>query len=353
MAGGRGERLWPQSCLQRPKHLLPIVEDKPLLTETIKRLGGLIGPDNIFVITNQQQYTATLAACTELPTENVIAEPIGRDTAAAVGLATILVKQKDPDGIFTVLPADHVIHDVDHFKAVINAAFEAAQDESLVTIGIKPTAPATGYGYIHKGEVLNTCERLSVYKVERFVEKPDLATAQKYLDSGEYYWNAGMFVWGVKAIEAAFSSYTPEVYGSLQTIEKSLQEGISLETVLKEEYPKIKKISIDYAIMEHAQNVVTLEASFDWDDIGEWPAVMRHNKKDNSGNVTRGEVVVESCKDSLVINEDDHLIALLGVEDLVVVKTPDATLICPKDRAQDIKTLVKTISDNPKYTNLL
>lgn len=354
MAGGRGERFWPQSRLARPKHLLPIVGAKPMLTQTLDRLEGLLPRENIFVITNRQQREAVVEILPDLPSQNVVAEPIGRDTAAAVGLAATLVKERDPMGVFAILPADHVIHDRENFQAVLARAFEVAESAPvLVTIGIKPTGPATGYGYIQRGEPLEGAGGKDVFRVKRFVEKPDLDTAREYLASGDYFWNAGMFVWRVSAVDQAFADHAPDLKDGLDELDAGLIAGKALDPLLEEVYPKLKKISIDYAIMEKAENVVTIEASFDWDDVGEWPAVARHFDADAAGNVSRGETVLEGCSGNIVVSEGDHLVAAVGVDDLIIIHTKEATLVCRKDQAQEIKKVVTRLGGDPKRNHLV
>ena len=354
MAGGRGERFWPQSRAHRPKHLLPIVGDREMLVQTIERLLAVLPAENILIITNEQQRAAVADVCDEISLENIIAEPVGRDTAAAVGLAMVLVKQRNPDGVFAMLPADAVIHDTASFQRTLRLAFEVAvREKALVTIGIQPSFPATGYGYLHRdAQALKDYEE-PVYRVLKFVEKPDVDVAQGYLDAGDYFWNAGMFVWTVAAIERAFSEFTPGLYKALLAIESSLISGGSLDSVLSQHYPNLKKVSIDYAIMEKANNVFTLAASFDWDDVGEWAAVARHFPADQEGNVLRGEALVKDGSNNIVIGKDGHLVALLGVDDLIVVHTDDATLVCPKNKAQEIKALVQHLGKHPKWQQLV
>jgi mannose-1-phosphate guanylyltransferase len=352
MAGGRGERFWPQSRLHRPKHLLPIVGDKPMLAQAIDRVTPVVPKENIFIITNAEQREAVLEVCPEVPEEQVVGEPIGRDTAAAVGLAGVLVRQKDPNGVFAILPADHVIDDIDGFGKTLEIAFEAAESgDFLVTIGIEPTEPATGYGYIQKGEKVSADS--SVFKVQRFVEKPDLDTAKAYLASGEYAWNAGMFVWQADILKHALAKYVVSLSASLDEIEEKLKEGANLVTVLDQYYPGIEKISIDFALMEKADNVLTIPAGFDWDDVGEWPAVARHYQADDAGNVSRGLAVMEKSTGNIVFTDNGHLVALLGVEDLIVVRTEDATLVCRKDQAQQIKGLVGKVGNLPNGDKLV
>lgn len=355
MAGGRGERFWPVSRLARPKQLLPIVGDKAMLTQTVERLSGLIDAKDIFVITHAAQKKAVLEVCPQLDPEKVIGEPMGRDTAAAVGLAALLVRREDPGATFAMLPADAVIHDAEGLCATLETAFAVAEAQSvLATIGISASFPATGYGYIQKGEELGVYAEKEVYQVKRFVEKPDAATARSYVDSGDYYWNAGMFIWSVASIVAELSRSTPSLWSALQSVDTGLEAGESLEALLAAHYPNLEKISVDYAIIEKADNVVMVESGFDWDDVGEWPAVARHCAPDASGNVIRGSAELADARGNIVYSTDaTHLVALLGVDDLIVVRTEDATLICHKDKAQDLKTLVKDIGAKEAYTKLM
>lgn len=355
MAGGRGERFWPMSRLARPKQLLPIVGDQAMLTQTVNRLSGLVDAKDVFVITNAEQRDAVLEVCPDLDPAKVIGEPVGRDTAAAVGLAAILVRREDPDATFAMLPADAVIHDAAGLCATLETAFQAAETQPvLTTVGITADFPATGYGYIQQGDKLGDYAERAVFNVKRFVEKPDLETAESYLKSGDYFWNAGMFIWSVSSIVAELKKNTPTLWSALQAIDAGLQAGEGVDPLLAEHYPNLEKISVDYAIIEKATNVVMVESGFDWDDVGEWPAVARHYPADESGNVVRGIAELAESKGNIVFSSDDeHLVALLGVEDLIVVKTDDATLICHKDKAQDLKELVKTIGAKEVYRKLM
>lgn len=355
MAGGRGERFWPESRAARPKQLLPIVGDKPMLAQTLDRLRGLVRPDEVFVLTNAEQRPAVLEVCPELDPVKVVGEPVGRDTAAAVGLAAALVRRLDPDGVFAILPADAVIRDEAGFRDTLEAAFAAAEAAPvLATIGIPPAFPATGYGYVRRGERLSGPEDWPVFKVERFVEKPDKATARSYLENGDYFWNAGMFVWSVATVLGAIENHAPELRRVLRRIEEGLEGGDALDALLQQHYPGLEKISVDYAILEKAENVVMVESGFDWDDVGEWSAVSRHHGADESGNVVRGGGLLREASGNTVFSRDGggHLVALLGVEDLVVVHTADATLVCHKDKAQDVKRLVEEIGADEALRHL-
>lgn len=351
IAGGKGERFWPQSRVRRPKHLLPIVGTKPMLAQTLDRVRPVVPAKNTFVITGVAQEKAVREVCARrLPAANIIAEPVGRDTAPAVALAAALVAARDPQGVFAVLPADHVIHDAAACRRDLRTAFAAASAAPvMVTIGIKPREPATGFGYIQRGGKWKSFGRRPVFRVRRFVEKPALEVARGYLASGDYLWNAGMFVWSAPVVQAALAAHAPELDAGMAAVRAVLakrregREGRALASVLKKIYPALTRISVDHALLERADNVVVLPASFDWDDVGAWPAVARHYRPDAAGNVTRGLALVEQGAGNIVFSGDGHLTAVLGVDDLIVVHTPDATLVVPKAKAQEIKRLLKRV----------
>ena len=346
MAGGRGERFWPQSRLKKPKHLLPIVGDDPMLTQTVDRLEGLVPAENIFVITNTEQRAAVLESCPKLIPEQVIGEPQGRDTAAAVGLAALLVEKKAKGSAFALLPADHVIKDGAGFREVLRGAFEAAEaEDALVTIGIRPDFPSTGYGYLKRGDATEMVSSRKVFKVERFIEKPNLEIAEKYLEEGGYFWNAGMFVWRPAVILSSIQKDAPELSAGLNKLLLAWEESGSIVEAMSEVYPNLKKISIDFAVMEKAKNVVMLESAFDWDDVGEWPAIARHYPADSEGNVFRGQGEAMEATGNLSYSEDGHTISLLGVKDLIVVQSGDATMVCHKDYAQQVKALAQQVCE--------
>lgn len=348
MAGGRGERFWPQSRHATPKHLLPIVGDKSMLVQTVDRVAGVVPPENVFVITTEAQLDGCRRACPGLPLDNIVAEPVGRDTAAATGLAMLLVKQRHPTAAFAMLPADHVIHDVGEYAKLLEVAFESAESaDVLVTLGIKPTEPATGFGYIQQSGRWRKVGGREVMAVRRFVEKPDLATAEGYLASGDYFWNAGMFVWRVPVVEAAFRAHAPELFAGLARLETAAAPTGGWAAALAQIYPALPKISVDYALMEKSTNVVVVPATFDWDDVGAWPAIAKHFTPDAAGNVLRGLAMVEDGRGNIVVSDNGHLTAVVGASDLVVVHTPEATLIVPKAKAQEIKALLKRLADDP------
>jgi mannose-1-phosphate guanylyltransferase len=320
-----------------------------MLRQTIRRLEGLVSVDRIFVITNAEQRESVLEICPELQADRVIGEPIGRDTAAAVGLAALLVANEGKDASFALLPADHVIEDNTGFQATLETAFEAAETEDqLVTVGIKPTFPSTGYGYLEKGKNLADYDGSEVAEVNRFVEKPNLEKAQEYLKAGNYFWNAGMFVWRPAVILAEIERLVPKLATGLKSLGEKWQSSKSLEQAMATVYPNLEKISIDFAVMEKAERVAMVESSFDWDDVGEWPAIERHYPKDENGNVFKGEGIALESWDNLTFSETGHSITLLGVKDLIVVQSGDATMVCHKDKAQEVKALAQAVGNqNP------
>lgn len=348
LAGGRGERFWPQSRLRRPKQLLPIVGDKPMLAQTLERLRGLVEASHAYVITNEEQAAAVADVCPDIPGGQIVGEPVGRDTAPAVGLAATLIAREDPEATFAILPADAVVDNPEAYRKVLEAAFVAAErDDAIVTVGIKPTYAATGFGYLEQGEATEEAAGRTVYNLKRFVEKPDAKTAEEYLAAGNYFWNGGIFVWKARVVREQIARHAPDLAKTLDAIAAGLDNGQPLDALMAEHYPKLEKISVDYAIMEKADRVQMVEADFGWDDVGEWPALERHYTPDDVGNIVRGKAAFHDARNNIVYNDEGHLTAVLGLDDVIVVQTKDATLVCPKDRAQDLKKLVKQIEDRP------
>ena len=352
MAGGKGERFWPLSTSKHPKQLLALVGDKPLIAQAVDRLDGLVPPENVFVVTNAELVDATREAAPLLPPENIVGEPIGRDTAAAVACGGALVKAKDEEGVFAVLTADQVMGDLDVFSATLKGGMDLAeQNDILVTIGIEPTYPSTGFGYIESGDTFDTADNVEFRKAIRFVEKPDEATASEYLSTGKFYWNSGMFIWSVQSLEKAFGAHCPEMLELMNALTGYAKAGKIVEG-MDATYPDLGKISVDYALMEKADNIVMACGTFAWDDVGSWPALESHFAQDESGNTKIGRVETLNADGNIVYSKD-RLTAVIGVKDLVVVQAEGVTLVCPKDRAQDIKQMVVALREKGGYDGLL
>ncbi|MGD9872733.1 MAG: mannose-1-phosphate guanylyltransferase [Kiritimatiellia bacterium] len=353
LAGGKGERFWPLSTSRVPKQFLSLVGDKPLLEQAIDRLEGLIDPANIYVITNADLIGPAQESAPILPKENIIGEPVGRDTAAAIALGAALIKKRDPAAAFAVLTADHVMGNLDVYRQTLADAFTLALEEDvLVTIGIKPTEPSTAYGYIEAvDEYRKTSAGTAFLEAVRFVEKPDAVTAAEYVSSGEFAWNSGMFIWSVKAIEKALRIHRPPLYKMMQDLAPVIGTP-KFKDAFATAYNALEKISIDYAVMEKADNVIMAVGAFAWDDVGSWPALENHFPKDPDGNTVIGKMESVGAKNSIVFSRE-RLTALVGVENLIVVQAEGVTLICARDKAQDIKKLVQHLKDSGEYGSLL
>jgi len=339
MAGGSGERFWPLSRKTKPKHLLKLVSSKTLLEETVLRIKPLASsPSKLLILTNHEQISGIRRALPRFPKNSLIPEPAKRDTAPAAALATALALRTHPNAVLALLPADAVIGKHSMFRSQLAAAARAAAvSPSFVTLGIKPSYPATGFGYLHLGaKILGQIQGGPFLKVRRFVEKPSLPKAKSYLRSGQYAWNAGIFVWKASTFLAEARLQQPAL---ARFIEKFPKRG-SYASYLKREFPKLPKISVDYAIMERANSVLALKASFPWDDVGSWTALPYHLPTDKKGNTFQGHITAVDSEGTLALAEGGRPIALLGTKNLVVIDTPDALLVCPKDRAQEVKKLM-------------
>lgn len=352
MAGGRGERFWPVSREKTPKQLITLLGKRSFLQQAVDRVAGVVPLKNIFVITNTVQAPTVRRQLPKLPKENIVAEPVGRDTCAAVALGAAVVGARSRNGVMAVLPADHVIPEEKKFKQVLSDAFDlAARERVIATIGIQPTEPATGYGYIHVGEKLPPAAGVKAvptpfFKAVRFVEKPPLEKAVEYLASGDYRWNAGMFIWSFATIMEGLQAHQPEMAKAAEGWLKAAGTP-KLARVLAKEYPAIKKISIDFALLEHAKNVVVAAGDFAWDDLGAWPALGRHLKPDAEGNCAVGNLIHVDSAQNIVFDartKGRTLIALVGVKDSILVLTDDATLLARKGESQKIKDLVKKLA---------
>jgi mannose-1-phosphate guanylyltransferase len=336
LAGGAGTRFWPAGRIERPKQLLPVASDKTLLRETLDRCAPLADPAHTWIITNERQVDATRLEAPEVPADQVVAEPEMRNTAAAIALAAYLIERKHGEGVMVVLPADHVIRPPELFTNTFRAAATRAENEDvLVTVGIEPTGPATGYGYIESGDKVAEVDGFAVRSVKRFKEKPDAATAMQFLEQGGYYWNAGTFVWRTSVFREALRRHLP----NHEAVLGQIGDG----EITAEIYGEFEKIPVDVGILERADNVEVVPASFEWDDVGSWLALDRLVPRDEHSNVVRGGHVGIDTRDCIIVGRDGHVTATLGIEDLIVVCTPDATLVAPKDRAEDVKKLVEEL----------
>jgi mannose-1-phosphate guanylyltransferase len=343
LAGGSGERFWPLSRRARPKQLLRLVADKTLLEETLARLEGFVPPERTLILTNAEQESAVRKLLGNFPKENIVAEPAKRDTAAAVALGTGWVAARDHAAIMAVLPADHVIVNRTAFQETLALAAETAEETSgLVTIGIKPSWACPGFGYIEHGKPVYLRKRPnndSIHRVVRFREKPNPDLAESFLRRGNFRWNAGMFVWSVPTILREFNRHAPELADFISQV----RAPENFEKALRERFSKLPRISFDYAIMEKADRVLVVEASFDWDDIGSWRAVANYFEKDKQGNTANRNITALDSSNNIVFEEDGTAVALLGVHDLIVVRTQDALLICDRHEAERIKDLIGKI----------
>jgi mannose-1-phosphate guanylyltransferase len=362
MAGGRGERFWPVSREQTPKQLIALLGAKSFLQETVDRVLPVVPLKNILVITNEVQAPEVRRQLPRLPKDNVVAEPVGRDTCAAVTLGAALVGARSTTGVMAVLPADHVIPDVKKFQQVLGDGFDlAGRGQAIVTIGIRPTEPATGYGYIRVGEPLPAPHGARPYKTvfhraERFVEKPNFDTALEYVNSGQYRWNAGMFLWAFVTITEGLQKHQPELYAACQRWFKVADRPAKLAKVLARDYPDLKKVSVDYALMEHAQNVVVADGTFAWDDLGSWNALARHLKADAEGNCAAADFIHVDAARNIIFDartRNRTPIAVVGQRDSILVMTDDATLLAHKSQSQKIKDLVRKLAEDPKRRKLV
>jgi len=347
MAGGGGTRLWPLSRKKRPKQMLKLVDDRTLFQSAVQRLDGIFAPERIFVVTVSEQAKDLQSQCPEIPSENYLLEPMPRGTASVVGLAAIALKNIDPDAVMAVLTADHIITNQENFANLLMAAYDAAGDGYLVTLGITPTYPATGYGYIQQGDSAGMKNNFNIYDVLRFVEKPSEIKAQKMLDAGGHAWNSGMFVWKVDRVLDEFSRQMPALNAKLSEISLAWNKAERQEVILRL-WPEIHPETIDYGIMENAKNVAVIPAKdLGWSDVGSWDALFDILPSDQDGNIVMGGMhILVDTQDSLIYtNQGQRLIVTIGVEDLVVVDTGDVVFVCRKDQAQKVRQVVGQLKE--------
>jgi len=344
MAGGGGTRLWPLSRRDTPKQLLKIIKDKSLFRIALDRLSGLFSSDHIYIVTVEEQVAKLREQALELPLENYLIEPMPKGTASVVGMAAAYLQKIDPDAVMAVLTADHVIENVPYFQNLLVQAKIATKRGFLVTLGIEPTFPATGYGYIAAGEKVRD---LDGYKVRQFKEKPDLATAKEYLNAGSYYWNSGMFIWSVDSILDEFSKQMPDLHKKLKLIQARIQDNHQIDEIV-DIWETIQPQTIDYGIMEGASDVVVLPAQgLDWNDVGSWDSLFSILEADQNGNIQLARHVVNvDSKDILIQSTDGKkLIAVVGVKDLVIVDHKNALMICKRGETQKIRQVIKKIKE--------
>lgn len=350
LAGGTGTRLWPRSRRERPKQLLPLFSERTMLQETCDRILPIIPARQIFVITNEGYVQTVREQLPELPAENVIGEPEGHGTAPAIGLGALHIESMDPDAIMLSLHADHYIERADAFrKAIVDAAQVAAKGH-LVTLGVVPRNPETGYGYIHRGELLDTLGDQPVYHVKEFMEKPDETTATRFVESGEYYWNSGIFAWKISTLWEEYNRFQPALCKQLKKIGSALETQRANST-LQRVWPGIATETIDVGIMEKSQRVAVLPINVGWSDVGSWATLLDLLPSNRDANVVIGDHIGVDTNSSLLYSPN-RLIATVGLKDMIVVDTGDAILVCPKERAQEVKHIVEALKQNNKQKYL-
>ena len=341
MAGGQGTRFWPKSRKSKPKQFLDIIGNETMIRRTIDRLTPVVPKEKIYAVVNASHLQDTIGQ-TSLSEDSIIVEPIGRNTAPCIGLAALYVQRKDPEGVMVALPADHHIEDQQAFLKTLLVAEEAATSSGyLITLGMEPKYPTTGFGYIEKGELLGESGSKEFFKVKRFTEKPDLSTAIEFLADGNFLWNSGIFVWKVSAIMEQIKTHLPFLYKGLMKIREAIGTGQEREAI-SEVYSNIEGISIDYGVMEKSDITAVIPSDFGWNDVGSWASLDEVLPKDQDGNLLIGKCISLDTRDTVVYGKD-KLIATLGLDGIVVVDTEDAILISRKDKCQDVKKIVERL----------
>jgi len=344
MAGGIGTRLWPLSRRNRPKQSLKLVGERTMLQYAVGRIAPLFPPEQIFVVTSAEHVEPLAAQAPELPAENFIVEPEGRGTAPAIGLGAIHLRRQDPEAVMAVLTADHFIAEEARFRRALTAAGQMAAEGHLITLGIEPASPSTGYGYIKQGECLGEVCGFKVFRVECFTEKPDLETATRMVESGSYSWNSGMFIWRAERILEEFRRQMPQFYAQLMRVERALGTP-AYQATLKRIWPRVAKQTIDYGVMERAEDVVVIPVDIGWSDVGSWGSLLALLPADEEGNILVGPHVGLDTRDTLVFGQG-RLIATIGLEGLVIVDTEDALLVCAREREQDVRDIVRRLEES-------
>lgn len=351
MAGGKGERFWPKSRRALPKQFLSLTGDgKTMLQKTVERILPLIDIEDVYVVTNKDYIKLVKEQLPDIIQDNIIVEPCSRNTAPAIAIAAAYINKKYEDATMVVLPSDHLIRYENLFLDTVKSAVAQAQEDSkLVTLGIVPSAPETGYGYI---KFISDKDGKSsfIYPVEKFVEKPNIDLAKEYLNSGEYLWNSGIFIWNTSTIIDAIKTFIPDIYQAYCRIFSAIGTEAEAE-VIEIVFEKIVPISIDFGVMEYADNIYTIPGSFGWDDVGSWLALERINRTNDDGNYVKGDVITIDTNSSTIIG-NKKLIASVGMKDVIIVDTDDALLVCNKEDAQSIKNVIKTLKNSNRYSLL-
>ncbi len=341
MAGGSGTRFWPKSREKKAKQFLNIFGKKSLIENTISRFEKITPSENIYVVIKSSQKNEIKNHIGNVPRSNIIFEPVGKNTAPCIGLGALFIQHKNPEEIMVVSPADHLIQKEKIFNQTINAAVDVAKNNNcFVTIGIMPDRPATGYGYIQTNKNIGPVNDIDVYTVRTFAEKPDLETAERFINSGDFYWNSGIFIFKLQIFFKAVKKFLPDLYKGLMDLKTSIDKD-NFEKKLNKIYPKLKSISIDYGIMEKTNNVCIVKGNFPWSDLGSWDQVYQISKKNKNGNAVTGKVITHEVKNSYI--NTDELVAVVGLKNIVVIQNDGATIICKKNKAEDIKNIVEQL----------
>ncbi|HZL09979.1 MAG TPA: mannose-1-phosphate guanylyltransferase [Prolixibacteraceae bacterium] len=343
MAGGSGTRFWPRSRVLKPKQYLSLFGDRSLIQESVQRFSNFIAEDCIYVVSAKSQQSVLEEQTTNLPKDNLIFEPVGKNTLPAIGLAALFIAEKDPEGILIVSPSDHLIQNDTLFRQTIESAAQIAEEkEGIVTIGITPKYPATGYGYVKTAEEVKIGQSIKSFAVNKFVEKPNLEVATGYLKSSGFFWNSGIFVFKVSVFLDSVQKYAPKLYADLLRIKEYIGTD-GYEEALDRIYNEVESISIDYGILEKADNVFLVQGDFVWNDLGSWEEVYKYDTKDENGNATTGESILLDTNNSYVY-APNSLVAIVGLDDVIVVQEGDTILVCKRDRAEEIKQVVGEIT---------
>ncbi len=349
MAGGGGTRFWPRSRSARPKQFLSFSGERTLLQGTLDRIEAQVPRERTWVITGGAHRDEAIKQLPEIAAGRIVGEPMGRDTAACIGLGAALIAREDPDAVMIVMPADHAIEPVQEFRRAVHAAEQlaAAHPRALITFGIPPSYPATGYGYIHRGAVVDQRQSIAAYNVKEFKEKPSFDLAEQYIAGGEYYWNSGIFVWKVSAILDELKTHKPKLREAVGRIAAAWGTP-KQDEIFRAEYEAAEKISIDFAVMEHAREVLVVQAPYQWDDVGSWLALERRNAQDAHGNTIQAMHIGIKTSKCVIVSDSEHLIATIGVSDLLIIQDGNATLIASRSEEGTVKDIVEALKKMPE-----